>query len=191
LSVGHAKQIGRVLGRLTVLALLKTALALVGKVVWSKRVRWIETSYMPTDENLEKMMSELFLQAFGRSAVPSDNVDADRHKLAHAGYWTMAHLEQVKKTWIERGALELPMGTPRQLTPEQQLHVARTAVSNPVAGVCLFLCFAAGRDISSMTATQLEQEGAQLLYDLAWREIADKAVLFCFKHRRPDYVPNP
>ena len=136
------------------------------------------SDYVASDENYDNIALVLANNLLGRS-------DLDTQKavelLASRGEWNVSNIEAAWAALKREGLAELPAGTARELTEQERLHVIRIAQQGRVTdAIGQFLQY----------ALDDEEPSLDVIYDPAYRQVCDRATLFCFEASQADYSPT-
>ena len=149
--------------------------------------------YLQTDLNAHEIVAAMAARFLGRAHVvhaSGDNDDEAIRKLTMGGHWTPENLTETYKQLVAEGRLDVPPGTTKELTDRELLAVARLAVSDPYGAIADYVLWALGLDPEGSSLSEKGDVLMAVLNDPRYRELADKAVLFCWKSNRADYSPT-
>ena len=126
----------------------------------------------------------------GRVLDPNgENQDEIIREIAAKGQWTTANLAEVYRQLVADGVLH--EGGVRNLTDAQLLEVSRIATSDPHMAVAHYVLWALGYDPAGSTFKEKDAFLTEVLNNPKYRELADRAVFYCWKCFRAEYQPTP
>ena len=138
-------------------------------------------SYIPTAHNYELIAQTLSFNALSSSQQNGtlNEIVAD---LIDGGHWTVANLTACYQALDREGLLDVPLGSARNLSEKERLHVTRLAqVGRTEEAISQYLQY----------ALHGEEPTLEILSNPAYRQCCDDAVFTVFEAHQSDYAPTP
>ena len=138
-------------------------------------------AYLATDNNYRLIATTLAFNALPASQQEGelDEIVAD---LIDARFWSVTNPTSTYRALDAEGLLDVPVGTARNLSDKERLHVTRLAqVGRTEDAVSQYLQY----------ALDGEEPGVEILNDPNYRQCCDDAVFTVFEAYQSDYAPTP
>jgi len=137
-------------------------------------------AYIMTDNNHELMVNTLAFNAL--SAVQQQGtIQEMTDDLIAGGFWTVGNLTACFRALADQGLLDVPAGTPRNLSDKERLHVIRLAqVGRTGDALNAYLSY----------SLDGEEVNPDILNEPDYEQVTNEAVFTVFEASQADYAPT-